>query len=106
MINSGINHLSNGFICGGYFNHNNHDIVHYNSKNQLGFNELVVNEVSRIQQTDTGDINSLIIIKKNIYDDSCDQKNVIVVTGGNEGNIKTYYEKDDDEEEKLLKLFK
>ena len=97
LVNSGIEYISNGFICGGLFNQYNHDIVHFNSKTQLGFSELVVNEISRIQETDRGAINSLIILKKNINDNSCNQKNVVVITGGNEGFIKSYYEKDEDE---------
>ena len=96
LVNSGIQYISNGFICGGLFNQYDHDIVHYNSKTQLGFSELVINEISRIQEVDRGAINSLIILKKNIYDNSCEQNNVVVITGGNEGLIKTYNEKDEE----------
>ncbi len=95
LVNSGINYISNGFICGGLFNQYEHDIVHYNSKTQLGFSEYVVNEIARIQETDRGAINSLIILKKNIYDTSSEQKNVVIISGGNEGFIKFYYEKDE-----------
>ena len=95
LVNSGINYISNGFICGGLFNQYEHDIVHYNSKTQLGFSEYVVNEIARIQETDRGAINSLIILKKNIYDTSSEQKNVVIISGGNEGFIKSYYEKDE-----------
>ena len=98
LVNSGIEYISNGFICGGLFNQYNHDIVHFNSKTQLGFSELVVNEISRIQETDRGAINSLIIIKKNINDNSFNQKNVVVISGGNEGFIKSYYEKDEEKQ--------
>ena len=95
LVNSGINYISNGFICGGLFNQYEHDIVHYNSKTQLGFSEYVVNEIARIQETDRGAINSLIILKKNIYDTSSEQKNIVIISGGNEGFIKSYYEKDE-----------
>ena len=45
MVNSGIEYISNDFICAGLFSQYNHDIVHFNSKTQLGFSELVVNEL-------------------------------------------------------------
>ena len=80
------------------FNEYNHDIVHFNSKTQLGISELFVNEISRIQETDRGAINSLIIIKKNINDNSFNQKNVVVISGWNKGFIKSYYEKDEEEQ--------
>ena len=64
IINSGIKNISNGFICGGLFNQNNCDIVHYNTKNHLGFSELIINEVSRIKETSKGSINSVIFLKK------------------------------------------
>ena len=96
LINSGIEYISNGFICGGLFDQYNHDIVHYNTKTQLGFSELVVNEISRIKETDRGAINSVIILKKNIHEKSCNQKNIVVITGGNESFIKTYYEKEEE----------
>ena len=99
LVNSGMDHLSNGFICGGLFDQYNHDIVHYNTKSQLGFNELVVNEMGRIKETDKGTLNSIIILKKNINDNSCDQKNVMVITGGNEKVIKVYCEKEEEEED-------
>ena len=101
LVNSGIEHVSNGFICGGLFDQYNHDIVHYNTKTQLGFNEIVVNEMGRIKETDKGTLNSVIFLKKNINDNSCNQKNIVIITGGNEEVIKEYYEKEenDDEEE-------
>ena len=99
LVNSGIEQFSNGFICGGLFEQYNHDIVHYNTKTQLGFSELVVNEIGRIKETDKGTINSLILLKKNINDNSFNQKNIVVITGGNEQFIKAYYEKEEDEEE-------
>ena len=99
LINSGMTNISNGFICGGLFNQYTFDLVHYNTKSHLGFNELVVNEVSRIKDTSKGAINSIIYIKKNLSDESFNQKNIIIVTGGNEQTIKTFTGIEDDEEE-------
>lgn len=99
IINSGMSNISNGFICGGLFNQFSYDIVHYNTKSQLGFNELVVNEVSRIKGTNKGTINSIIFIKKNVSDESFNQKNIIIITAGNEQTIKTFIGIDDEEEE-------
>ena len=49
------------------FNQYIHDIVYLNSKTQLGFNELVSNEISRIQEADIGAINCLVILKQNMW---------------------------------------
>ena len=98
LINSGMTNISNGFICGGLFNQYTFDLVHYNTKSHFGFNELV-NEVSRIKDTSKGAINSIIYIKKNLSDESFNQKNIIIVTGGNEQTIKTFTGIEDDEEE-------
>ena len=99
VINSGIREISNGFICAGLFNQYSYDIVHYNTKNLLGFNELTVKEVSRIKETSKGAINSIIFLKKNEFDETLNPKNMIVVIGGNDQCIKTYIEKEDDEED-------
>ena len=99
IINSGIMNNSNGFICGGYFNQSSYDIVHYNTKCQLGFSELVVNEVSRINHASNSEINSIIFLKKNIYDESLNPKNIIVIIGGNEECIKTYVEVEEEGED-------
>ena len=64
IINSGIKTISNGFICGGLFNQDSYDIVHYNTKNHLGFTEIVIDEVSRIKDAGKGPINSIIFLKK------------------------------------------
>lgn len=48
-INSGMHYISNGFICAGLFNQSSYNLVHYNTKSQLGFSELVVNEISKIK---------------------------------------------------------
>ena len=98
LFNSGIDHVSNGFLCAGLFGQHSHDIVHYNTKNQLGFCEFVVNEISRIQEADKGPINSIIFVKRNIADNSYDQNNLVVITAGNEQYIKTYYETKEDDE--------
>ena len=98
LFNSGIDHISNGYICGGLFNQYDYDLIHYNTKTQIGFSEIVVNETSRIKETDKGPINSVIFLKKNVNDKSYDQKNIVVITGGNEQNIKTYYVKEEKEE--------
>lgn len=90
MINSGIDRISDSFICGGLFNQYSHDIVNYNIKTQLGFNELGVDEISRIKGVDKGAINSVIILKKNINNNTINQNNFIVITAGNEQCIKTY----------------
>ena len=99
IINSGMSNISNGFICGGLFNQYSYDIVHYNTKSHLGFSELVVNEVSRIKEASKGTINSLIFIKKNLADESFNQKNIIMITAGNEQTVKTFIGINDDEEE-------
>ena len=99
LFNSGIDHISNGYICAGLFNQYNYDLIHYNTKAQIGFSEIVVNEISRIEEIDKGPINSVIFLKKNVNDKSYDQKNIVVITGGNEQNIKTYYVQDEKEEE-------
>ena len=98
IINSGIKNISNGFICGGLFNQNNYDIVHYNTKSHLGFSELIINEVSRIKETSKGSINSVIFLKKNPFDEAYNQKNMIVIIGGNDQLIKTYIETDEDDD--------
>ena len=85
-------------MCAGLFGQHSHDIVHYNTKNQLGFCEFVVNEISRIQEADKGPINSIIFVKRNIADNSYDQNNLVVITAGNEQYIKTYYETKEDDE--------
>ena len=64
IINSGIHYLSNGFICAGLFNQFSYNLVHYNAKSQLGFSELVVNEISKIKETGKNAINSILILKK------------------------------------------
>ena len=97
LINNGIDHISDSFICGGLFNQYSHDIVNYNIKTQLGFNELRFEEISRIKGVDKGAINSVIILKKNIYDNTINQNNFIVITAGNEQCIKTYYQNDSKE---------
>ena len=94
LINSGIDHISDSFICGGLFNQYSHDIVNYKIKTQLGFNELGVDEISRIKGVDKGAINSVIILKKNIYDNTINQNNFIVITAGNGQCIKTYDKND------------
>ena len=99
IINSGMRNISNGFICGGLYNQYSYDIVHYNAKSQFGFNELIVNEVSRIKETSKGAINSIILIKKNTYDESFKQNNMLVITGGNDQSIKTYIEIEDEEDD-------
>ena len=90
LINSGIDRISDSFICGGLFNQYSHDIVNYNIKTQLGFNELGVDEISRIKGVDKGAINSVIILKKNINNNTINKNNFIVITAGNEKCIKTY----------------
>ena len=99
IINSGISKLSNGFICGGLFNQCSYDLVHYNTKKHLGFSEIVINEISRIQEAGKGPINSIIIVKKNSNDKSYDQKNLVLITASNDQSIKSYIEVDDDDEE-------
>ena len=98
VINSGIKDISNGFICAGLFNQSSYDIVHYNAKNHLGFNELTVKEISRIKDTSKGAINSVIFLKKNEFDDTLNQNNMIVVIGGNDQCIKTYIENEEDDD--------
>ena len=98
VINSGIKDISNGFICAGLFNQSSYDIVHYNAKNHLGFNELTVKEISRIKDTSKGAINSVIFLKKNEFDETLNQNNMIVVIGGNDQCIKTYIENEEDDD--------
>ena len=101
VINSGINYSSNGFICAGLFNQFNYDLVHYNTKSQLGFNELTVREISKIEKASKSAINSILFLKKNSKDDSCNQKNIVLITAGNDQNVVSYLEKEagDEEEE-------
>jgi hypothetical protein len=103
VINSGMHYLSNGFICAGLFNQFSYNLVHYNAKNQLGFSELVVNEISKIKEIGKSAINSVLVLKKNYKDDSCNQKNIVLITAGNDQNVNSYLEKEgvdeDDEEE-------
>ena len=99
VINSGINYSSNGFICAGLFNQFNYDLVHYNTKSQLGFNELTVREISKIEKASKSAINSILFLKKNNKDDSCNQKNIVLITAGNDQNVVSYLEKEADDEE-------
>ena len=98
VINSGIKDISNGFICAGLFNQSTYDIVHYNAKNHLGFSELTVKEISRIKDTSKGAINSVIFLKKNLFDETMNQNNMIVIIGGNDQCIKTYIENEEEED--------
>jgi hypothetical protein len=98
-INSGMHYMSNGFICAGLFNQSSYNLVHYNAKSQLGFSELVVNEVSQIKDTGKSAINYLLIFKKNVKDDSCNQKNMVIITAGNDQNVCSYLEKKDDNDD-------
>ena len=91
--------MSNGFICAGLFNQSSYNLVHYNAKSQLGFSELVVNEVSQIKDTGKSAINSILILKKNVKDDSCNQKNMVIITAGNDQNVCSYLEKEGNDEE-------
>ena len=104
IINSGILNTSNGFLCGGYYDDSTYDIVHYNTKNQLGFSELVVNEISRIKDASKKEINSILFLKKNVKNESFDPKNLIVITGGNEECIKTYTEIENEDEEEEVNI--
>ena len=104
VINSGMHYLSNGFICAGLFNQFSYNLVHYNARKQLGFSELVVNEISKIKEIGKNAINSILILKKNYKSDSCDQKNIVLITSGNDQYVNSYLEKegfeeDDDEDE-------
>jgi len=99
LINSGMHYISNGFICAGLFNQSSYNLVHYNAKSQLGFSELVVNEISKIKETGKSAINSILFLKKNMKDDSCNQKNIVVIAAGNDQNVCSYLEKEGDEEE-------
>ena len=99
LINSGMHYISNGFICAGLFNQSSYNLVHYNAKSQLGFSELVVNEISKIKETGKSAINSILFLKKNMKDDSCNQKNIVIIAAGNDQNVCSYLEKEGDEEE-------
>ena len=99
LFNTGIDHVSNGFICGGLYNQNNYDIVHYNIKTQSGFIEFALNEISRIKKIEKGTINSVIFVKKNIKNKSLDQNNIVVISTGNQQTINFYYEKEKTEDE-------
>ena len=99
IINSGINYPSNGFICAGLFNQFSYDLVHFNTKSQLGFNELTVDPISKITQISKSAINSILFLKKDNKDESCNQKNVVLITAGNDQNVVTYMEKEGDDEE-------
>ena len=98
-INSGINYISNGFICAGLFNQSSYNLVHYNAKSQLGFSELVVNEISQIRDIGKSAINSILLLKKDRKDESCNQKNIVIITAGNDQNVCSYIEKEENEDE-------
>jgi hypothetical protein len=96
IINSGLNGPSSGFILAGFFNHCNYSIIHYNTKIQMGFNELVVDEIAKIKEASKSSINSVIFVKKNIFDDKNGQKNFVLITAGVEKNINTFIEQDEE----------
>jgi hypothetical protein len=98
-INSGIKYISNGFICAGLFNQSSYNLVHYNAKSQLGFSELVVNEISQIRDTGKSAINSVLFLKKDRKDESCNQKNIVIIMAGNDQNVYSYVEKEDNEDD-------
>ena len=98
-INSGIKYISNGFICAGLFNQSSYNLVHYNAKSQLGFSELVVNEISQIRDTGKSAINSVLFLKKDRKDESCNQKNILIIMAGNDQNVYSYVEKEDNEDD-------
>jgi len=102
-INSGMHYISNGFICAGLFNQSSYNLVHYNTKSQLGFSELVVNEISKIKNIGKSAINSILLLKKDLKDDSCNQKNMVIIAAGNEQKVCSYMEikgdNDEDEDE-------
>ena len=75
------------------FNQYIHDIVYLNSKTQLGFTELVINEISRIQEADIGAINCLAILKKKINMIIQVITKILLLLVG----MKYYYEKDEEE---------
>ena len=110
-INSGMHYISNGFICAGLFNQSSYNLVHYNTKSQLGFSELVVNEISKIKDIGKSAINSILLLKKDLKDDSCNQKNMVIIAAGNDQNVCSYMEikgdndedEDDDEFEEINK---
>ena len=105
VVNSGIHHISNGFICSGLFNRCSFNIVHYNAKCQLGFSELVVNKVHSIAETGKSAISSIIFFRKNMKDESCNQKNIVMVTSCNDENIYSYIDKvDDDDEDEINEI--
>ena len=106
VTNSGMHHISNGFICAGLFNRCSYNIVHYNAKCQLGFSELVVNEVHSIKETGKSSINSILFFKKDKKDESCNQKNIVMITSSNNENICSYtdiMDEDDDEFDEIKK---
>ena len=82
-----------------FVNQFNYDLVHYNTKSQLGFNELTVREISKIEKASKSAINSILFLKKNSKDDSCNQKNIVLITAGNDQNVVSYLEKEADDEE-------
>ena len=82
------------------FNQYIHDIVYLNSKTQLGFTELVINEISRIQEADIGAINCLVILKKNINIIIQVIIKILLLMVG----MKYYYEKDEEENYGILFL--
>ena len=73
------------------FNQYIHDIVYLNSKTQVGFIELVSNEISIIQEADIGAINCLVILKKNINIIIQVIKKILLLLP-----MKYYYEKDEE----------
>ena len=109
VINSGMNYISNGFICAGLFNQSSYNLVHYNANSQLGFSEITVNEISKIRGTGKNAINALLFLKKDTKVDTYNQKNIVLITGGIDKNLYSYSEKlndDDDEEEEEINEIK
>ena len=99
LINTGISELSNGFILAGFFGHCSYDVAHFNAKSQLGFSELLVNEIARIKEASKASIKSLILVKKNIYDNTNNQKNIVLITSGTERSIRTFIDPENDEDD-------
>ena len=58
-----------------------------------------MNENSKIKETGKSAINSILFLKKNLKDDSCNQKNIVVIAAGNDQNVCSYLEKEGEEEE-------